>query len=167
MTFSLYADLAVCAFLLTCMMCMFWFNQKLKVLYTSRHQFQNLLDAFGNALSRGNESLTHLQETTHKLSLEIETKVTEGATLLEDLRFFVGRGEELMTRLENQVRTARMLMSSFDVADPQKQKKRVIHDFSAIIEEPFSSTGRAVRLHGSSAPTMTVLASSQVMGRKL
>ena len=167
MTFSLYADLAVCAFLLTCMMCMIWFNQKLKVLYTSRHQFQNLLDAFGNALSRGNESLVHLQETTHKLSLEVETKVAAGANLLEDLRFFVGRGEELMARLENQVRTARMLMNSFEATDPQKQKKRVIHDFSAIIEEPFPSSGRSVGLRASSSPAVTVLASPQALGRKL
>jgi hypothetical protein len=62
----------------------------------------------------GQKSLTQLQETNKTITEDMNQKMSKASSLLEDLRFFSDRGENIMDHLENQIRIARTIKHEFE-----------------------------------------------------
>lgn len=114
MTLSMLFDMIVCVGLLAGFLYTLWFNKKLTAVQNSRQQFQNLLDTFAHALERGQNSLAQLQEVNARIVHDLDQKMSGASLLVDDLSFFIDRGEGVMNQLENHVRSARTASQDFE-----------------------------------------------------
>ncbi len=147
MKLSIIFDAIVCVCLLVGFIYTLWFNKRLVAAHNNQRHFQNLLDTFSTALERGQKSLTQLQETNKTITEDMNQKMSKASSLLEDLRFFSDRGENIMDHLENQIRIARTIKNEFENLVRLREEKIETEAESDEIENKAKADAKIQDLH--------------------
>jgi len=82
-------------------------NRRLTALRKSRDELSKVVNSFNEATMRAEAGIPKLKKATTEANLSLKDRVEKAQTLRDDLAFMIERAEELATRLEGAVRTAR------------------------------------------------------------
>jgi len=113
MSLILILDIFAGFFLLMGFFYIIWFNKKLVAVQGSHQKFQSLFDTISKALDRGQSSLKQLEDMNANISGSLDKKMASASHLIQDLSFFLGRAEGLVSQLEESAREARSLQKTF------------------------------------------------------
>ena len=107
MTTGTILDLAVILLLVPTIIYAVILNQRLSALRRSREELSKVVNSFNEAILRAEAGLPKLKKATTGANHMLKDRVEKAQTLRDDLAFMIERAEELATRLEGAVRTAR------------------------------------------------------------
>lgn len=107
MTTGTILDIAVILLLVPTIIYAVILNRRLSALRRSREELAKVVNSFNEATMRAEAGIPKLKKATTEANHTLKDRVEKAQTLRDDLAFMIERAEELATRLEGAVRTAR------------------------------------------------------------
>ncbi len=107
MTTGMILDIAVILLLIPTIIYAVILNRRLSALRKSREELAKVVNSFNEATMRAEAGIPKLKKATTEANHTLKDRVEKAQTLRDDLAFMIERAEELATRLEGAVRTAR------------------------------------------------------------
>tara|TARA_R110000868_G_scaffold85453_8_gene240392 strand:- start:306 stop:1007 length:702 start_codon:yes stop_codon:yes gene_type:complete len=118
MTTGMILDIAVILLLVPTIIYAVILNRKLSALRKSREELAKVVNSFNEATMRAEAGIPKLKKATTEANHTLKDRVEKAQTLRDDLAFMIERAEELATRLEGAVRSARGEGMSTQPAQP-------------------------------------------------